>query len=133
MIALDSVPGLSAPVVAGSGTSAVGAAVGRARLLGDTLRRLADANEADELAERLLARMQQPLAVKGHQWRAGASIAMTSTRRRYPGDLATLTRQADAGIYAAKRGGGAGWMVRAAEVISSRSQERSGASWTAMA
>ncbi len=62
-------------------------------------------DDADAIAERLLACFHRPFAVHGRQLRMTASIGLATTARGDGQDMAALLRAADLAMYRAKRAG----------------------------
>ena len=67
--------------------------------------------EAEALADDVIAALDPPIAVDGTDHRVGCSIGLTVIGADDPrtGDLDALLRAADASLYRAKRAGGARW------------------------
>jgi diguanylate cyclase (GGDEF)-like protein/PAS domain S-box-containing protein len=72
------------------------------------------AEDAPAFAERLLGALSQPLRLQGQLVRLSASIGFTVCRAG--SDPASLLREADSAMYAAKRAGGNGWRAYQAEL-----------------
>lgn len=84
-----------------------------ARLGGDEfavlLEDLESVAEADEVAERLLKSLSEPIVINGHSIPVSASIGVAMCTQEQT-DTATLLREADLAMYEVKRGGGAGYL-----------------------
>ncbi len=84
-----------------------------ARLGGDEfavlLEDLESVDEANEVAERLLASLSDPIVINGHAIVVSASIGVAMCTQEQT-DTATLLREADLAMYEVKRGGGAGYL-----------------------
>jgi diguanylate cyclase (GGDEF)-like protein len=84
-----------------------------ARLGGDEfailLEDLESVAEANEVSERLLASLRDPVVIDGRAIPVSASIGIAMCTQEQT-DTATLLREADLAMYEVKRGGGAGYM-----------------------
>jgi diguanylate cyclase (GGDEF)-like protein len=84
-----------------------------ARLGGDEfavlLEELESVDEANEVTERLLASLSEPIVISGHAIQVSASIGIAMCTHEQT-DTATLLREADLAMYEVKRGGGAGYL-----------------------
>ncbi|HXR21330.1 MAG TPA: sensor domain-containing diguanylate cyclase, partial [Acidimicrobiales bacterium] len=84
-----------------------------ARLGGDEfavlLEDLESVDEANEVTERLLASLSDPIVINGHTIHVSASIGIAMCTHEQT-DTATLLREADLAMYEVKRGGGAGYL-----------------------
>jgi diguanylate cyclase (GGDEF)-like protein len=84
-----------------------------ARLGGDEfavlLEDLESVTEANEVTERLLASLGDPVVINGRAIPVSASIGIAMCTHE-PTDTATLLREADLAMYEVKRGGGAGYL-----------------------
>jgi diguanylate cyclase (GGDEF)-like protein len=84
-----------------------------ARLGGDEfailLEDLESVGEANEVAERLLASLREPVVINGRVVPVSASIGIAMCTQDQT-DTATLLREADLAMYEVKRGGGAGYL-----------------------
>jgi diguanylate cyclase (GGDEF)-like protein len=84
-----------------------------ARLGGDEfavlLEDLESVDEANEVTERLLASLTDPIVISGHTIHVSASIGIAMCTHEQT-DTATLLREADLAMYEVKRGGGAGYL-----------------------
>ena len=84
-----------------------------ARLGGDefafVLEDLQSVAEANEVTERLLSSLNDPIVINGHVIRVSASIGIAMCTHEQT-DTATLLREADLAMYAVKRAGGAGYL-----------------------
>jgi diguanylate cyclase (GGDEF)-like protein len=84
-----------------------------ARLGGDEfavlLEDLESVAEANEVAERLLASLSEPIVINGRAIPVSASIGIAMCTHEQT-DTATLLREADLAMYEVKRGGGAGYL-----------------------
>jgi diguanylate cyclase (GGDEF)-like protein len=84
-----------------------------ARLGGDEfavlLEDLESVDEANEVTERLLASLSDPIVINGHAISVSASIGVAMCAQEQT-DTATLLREADLAMYEVKRAGGAGYL-----------------------
>lgn len=68
-------------------------------------KRLVDRARLEELADRLIARIRQPIAYQGRVCQVSVSIGMVVTPKAGRPDAVTLLHQADVALYSAKHAG----------------------------
>lgn len=100
-----------------------------ARLGGDEfailLEDVTSVTEADEVAERLLASLSDPILIDGRALQVSASIGIALSTQEHA-DAGALLRKADLAMYAVKRGGGGGYLRYQPDMHRPRSPAGSG-------